>query len=105
MHFHAKCKVLMRELCNSKDYYLVAQGYKKVSSCKSDKYKNEMIGETQPELELLEVVTFIYPFSLNAGTLSHLQMERNSSTQHRWILTAVLKFSLNMPWYFVVYLI
>ena len=27
-----------------------------------------MIGETQPEIELLEVVTFIYPFSIKTGS-------------------------------------
>ena len=28
-----------------------------------------MIGEAQPEMELLKVVTFIYSFSLKAGSL------------------------------------
>ena len=54
-----------------------------------------MIDDTQPDMELLRVVTFVYPISLKAGgSKSHLQTEFNSSTQHCWILCAVLNFSL-----------
>ena len=48
------------KLCNSKIYDLVAQGCKKVNSSKNDRFRYEMIAETQPEMELLEVVAFIY---------------------------------------------
>ena len=58
--------VLMKKLCNSKVGYLVVQGYKKVNSSKNGGFRYEIIGETQPEVELLEVVTFIYPFSPKA---------------------------------------
>ena len=45
----------------------MAQECKNVNSSKNDRFRYEMIGETQPDMELLEVVTFIYPFSLKAG--------------------------------------
>ena len=35
---------------------------------KKSKSKKEMIGETQPKMELLEVVEFIYPFSLKTSS-------------------------------------
>ena len=60
------CAVLMKKLCKSKDYYLVAQGCKKVNSCKNGSYRYELMGETKPEMELLEVVAVICPFSLKA---------------------------------------
>ena len=53
-----------QETMQFKVYYLVAQGCKKVNSSKYDRLRYEMIGETQPEMELLEVVAFIYPSSL-----------------------------------------
>ena len=40
-----------------------------------------MIVETQPEMELLEVVAFIYPFFLKVAGQYHLQPEFDSSTQ------------------------
>ena len=58
----------MKNLCNSKLCYFVAQGRKKVNSSKNGRFRYEMIGETQPEIELLEVVSCIYPFSLQAGS-------------------------------------
>ena len=39
------CVVLMERLCNSKAYYLVAQGCKKVNSSKNDRFRYEMIGK------------------------------------------------------------
>ena len=51
--------VLMRKLYNSKAHYLVAQGCRKVDGSKNGRFKYEMIGKTQPELELLKVVTFL----------------------------------------------
>ena len=39
-----------------------------VNSSKNVRFRYEMIGETQAEMELLEVVAFIYPFSLKAGS-------------------------------------
>ena len=58
----------MKNLWNSKVYYLVAQEFKKVNSSKNDRFRYEMIGEKQPEMELLEEVAFIYPFLLKAGS-------------------------------------
>ena len=52
----------MKNMCISKVCYLVAQGCKKVKSTKNYRFWFEMIGETQPEMELQEVVTIIYPF-------------------------------------------
>ena len=34
---------------------------------KKGRFSYELIGEIQPEMELLEVVAFIYPFSPKAG--------------------------------------
>ena len=62
------CAVLKKRLCNPKVYYLVAQGCKKVNSSRNDRFRYEMIGETQPEMELLEEVAVIYPFSLKVGS-------------------------------------
>ena len=47
-----------------KVYYLVAQGRKKLSSSKNGRFRPAMIAETQPEVESLEVVAYIYPFLL-----------------------------------------
>ena len=82
----------MKELYNLKDDYLVVQGCKKVNSSKNGRFRYETIGETQQEMELLEVMGFIYSFPLQT-VQSHLQSEFNSSTQHRWKLCAVLSFS------------
>ena len=57
----AICAERMKELYNSKVYNLAAQWCKKVNSSKNGRFRYEMIGETQPEMELLEVVAFIYP--------------------------------------------
>ena len=48
------------KMCNLKVFYLVTEGCKKVNSSKNGKFRYEMIGETQPEMGLLEVVAFIY---------------------------------------------
>ena len=61
-----------------------------VNSSKNGRFRYEIIDETQPEMELLEVVTLFYPFSLKAGGSIPLPPEFNSSTQHRCILWAVL---------------
>ena len=53
-------------MCNSKTYYLVAQGRKKVNSSKSGRFRPALIEETQPEMELLEVSAFIYTLSPKA---------------------------------------
>ena len=68
MQFHTKCAVLKTDLFNSKVVYLVANECKKVISSKNGRFRYEMIGETQPEMELLEVVAFIYPFSSTLGS-------------------------------------
>ena len=52
----------MTKLCNSKVYYLVASGCKKVNSSKNRRFKYEMISETQPDMESFEVVAVIYYF-------------------------------------------
>jgi len=39
---------------------VVALGCKKVNNSKNGKFKYEMIGTTQPEVELIEVVAVIY---------------------------------------------
>ena len=75
------CTVLMKKLYNSKTCYLVAQGYLKVTSCKYDRVRYEMIGEAQPEMELLEVVAFVYPFFLKVAGQYHLLPEFDSPTQ------------------------
>ena len=54
---------------NSKFYFLVSQGCKKVNSSRNDRFRYEMIGGTQLEMELLEVVAIIYHFSPKAGSL------------------------------------
>ena len=51
---------------------------------KNGTLRHEMIGETQPEMELLEVVTVIYNFSVKAGSSIPF-------------VCAVLKFSLKNP--------
>ena len=50
----------MKKLCNSNVYYSMAQWSKKVNSSKNGRFRYEMIGETESEMELLEVVTVIY---------------------------------------------
>ena len=57
------CIVLVKNV-----YYFVVQGCEKVIISKNDRSRYEMIGETQTEMELFEVVTFIYPLSLKAGS-------------------------------------
>ena len=52
----------MKKLCNSKFCYFVSERCKKVNSSKNGRFRYEVIGETQPEMELLWVVAFIYPF-------------------------------------------
>ena len=39
-----------------------------MNGSKNGGFRYEMIDETQPEMELLEVVAFIYPFSRKAGS-------------------------------------
>ena len=42
----------MKGLCNAKAYYVMTQGYKKLKSSKNARFRYEMIGETQPEIDL-----------------------------------------------------
>ena len=53
-------------------------------------FGRELIGKMQPELELLEVVAFINPFSPKAGNSIPSATKR---AQNRWILYVVLNFS------------
>ena len=69
MQFHTKCAVIKINVCSSsgktaqfKACYEVTQGCKKEDSSKNGRFRHEMIGTTQPEIELKEMVTFIYPF-------------------------------------------
>ena len=62
------CAVLMRKQCNKRACYLVVQRCKKVNSSKNVRFRHEMTGETQPEMEVLEEVEFIYPLSAKAGS-------------------------------------
>ena len=55
------CTVLIHKLCSSEVCCLVAQRCKKVSRNSNGRLSYEMIGETQPEMELLDVVAFLYP--------------------------------------------
>ena len=41
----------MQKLCNSKVCYLATQGCKKVNSSKNGRFRYEVIGETQPEMQ------------------------------------------------------
>jgi len=50
------CAVLLKQLCNSKVCYFI-KGCKEVNSMKNDRFRYEIICETQLEMELLEVVT------------------------------------------------
>ena len=43
----------MKKLYNLQVSYLVAYGCEKVNSSKNGRFKYKMIGETQPEMELL----------------------------------------------------
>ena len=54
----------MKKLCDSKVCCLLAKECRKVNNSKSDRFKYEMIGDTQPEME----VTFSCPFSLKSGS-------------------------------------
>ena len=51
----------MKNLCNSQAHCVVTKGCEKVISCRIGIFRYEMIGETQPELGLYEIVSFIYP--------------------------------------------
>ena len=68
----------MTKLCNSKAYHLIAQWCKKPNGGKNGRFRYDVIGETQPEIELLEVVVFIYQFSLNQAVQYNLQSESDS---------------------------
>ena len=46
----------------------MAQGCKKINSNKNDRFGYEIIGETQPEMELFEVVVSINPFSIKGDS-------------------------------------
>ena len=58
------CAVLMKELCSSKVCSSKAQGCRKLNISENDRFRYEMIGKTQLEIEVLEEVSFIYCFSL-----------------------------------------
>ena len=68
------------------------------SSKKNDRFGYQMIGETQPEMELLEVAAFIYLFSLKAGSSI-------PSTARMWFFsTASLDFTCSSRFFFKKYL-
>ena len=62
------CAVLKKKVCGSKAYCSVTQGCKKENSSKNGRFWYEIIGKTQPEMEVLDKVAFIYPFLLKAGS-------------------------------------
>ena len=49
-------------------------------------FRYEMVGETQSEIELFEVVAFVYPFSLKEGS------SIPSATRIQFLNTASLNF-------------
>ena len=55
LQFYRKCAVL-KKMCNSKGNYVITKGCKKAKSRKIGIFSSEMKGETQPELELYEMV-------------------------------------------------
>ena len=98
VQLHKKCAVLKEFVqFNGKaraiqfnSIYVVTQGCKKVTSNKNGRFRYELIGETQPEMKLLERVACIYPFLQKAGSSIPYATKR---TQHYCILCAVLYFS------------
>ena len=58
----------MKKLCNLEVYKLDAQGLNSLNNCKNGRFGYEVIGEARADVELLEVVAFIYPFTLKAGS-------------------------------------
>ena len=66
--FKKSSTVLMKRLFNSKVCYFVVQGCKKVNSSKNGIFTYEMIDDTQPEIELIEVLTLNYLFLLKGGS-------------------------------------
>ena len=59
------CAVVMKKTAQLKSSLFSVP---RVNNSKNDRLKYEMIGKTQPDMEFLEEVTFIYPFSLKAGS-------------------------------------
>ena len=52
-----------------------------VSSSKNDRFKYEMIGETQPEMELIEVVKFTSPLFAKSSEFKSI-CNQNLILQH-----------------------
>ena len=78
--------------------YLEAQGCKNVSSSKNDGFRYEMIGEPQPEHRIIRgsnICPHLFDKSREFNPIYNQNF--NSSTQHRWIVCAVLKFSQKFP--------
>jgi len=72
----------------------VAHGCKKVNSSKDGRYRYEMVGETQSEIELLDVVAFFYTFSLKEGS------SIPSATRIQFLNTASLIFLYSSKYFF-----
>ena len=86
------CAVLMKTLCSPKVFYLVAQGCRNVNSSKNGRFRYEMIGERQPEMELLEAIN-ASPLFAKSRWFTPICNQNLTLAQHRWILRAVLTFS------------
>ena len=75
------CAVLMKNLCSLKVCYLVAHRCKKVNDSKKGRLRYEVIGGTQPGMELLEVATFIYSLFVKSREFN-LICNQNVVLQH-----------------------
>ena len=62
MHCHTQCAVLLKKTVQFKSLLLGGPKDNEINSIENSRFRYAMIGETQPEMELLEVVAFIYPF-------------------------------------------
>ena len=67
MQFQKIHAILMKKLCNLKVCYLVTYGCKNVNFSENGRFRYKIIVKTQPEMEFLEVATFIYLFSQKVG--------------------------------------
>ena len=92
------CAVQTKNMCSSHAYYVVTQGCKKVNNSKSGRFSYELIGETQPEMVVLESVAFIYALPKASSSI----LSATERTQHCCIICAVLKFSLKKPCHLVL---
>ena len=96
VHFQKVHAILMKKLCNVKVCYLVAYGCKNVNCSENGRFRYKITSKTQPEMEFLEVASFIYLFSQKVWSSSRLQPKFNSSTHYRYFMCSS-KFFLKNP--------